>query len=482
MFRGVLRLGRVPQVAAAAGLMTIVGLAAGPAGAAVPGGHAVLAGWTATQAPVPLSAGPDPRITINSIACPSKRACVAVGGYDHKSSSHPLAPVEGLLLKMSGTTWTARQAPLPAGAASTTGGQDVVLTAVACPSTTTCVAVGWYVDTTGSENGLLLARSGSTWTATEAPLPAGARAVAQDVQLTGLACPSVTSCVAVGSYVTSTDAIQGVVLAGAGTSWTPVKAAKADSFLNTVACTSATSCVALGGYGNEHGLVLSGAGTSWTAAQAPLPTGATVLYPGFTSVACPAVGSCVAAGGYGDSAGNNHGMLLSGSGTSWTAKTTPLPAGAESAGQFAGLNAVACASTAACTAVGGYLDSSGNTQGMLLAGSGTSWTATEAPLPGDASSSNPFSGISAVACPASASCIAVGQYQNSAAVSLGLLLTGSGTTWTATEAPLPAGASATIPGASVNSVACPAATDCMAGGSYVDSSGNGQGLLLNGPA
>lgn len=174
-------------------------------------------------------------------------------------------------------------------------------------------------------------------------------------------------------------------------------------------------------------------------------------------------------------------MLLTGSGTSWTAKKAPLPAGAKSAGQFAGLSAVACASTASCTAAGAYLDSSGN-QGMLLTGTGTSWTATKAPLPGDASSSAPFQLFSAVACPASGACVAVGEYQNSAAVSLGVLLTGSGTTWTATKAPLPAGASTTTPSVSVNSVACPAATDCMAGGAYMDSAKNGQGLLLNGPA
>ena len=52
-----------------------------------------------------------------------------------------------------------------------------------------------------------------------------------------------------------------------------------------------------------------------------------------------------------------------------------------------------------------------------------------------------------------------------------LLVTGSGTSWTAAEAPLPANAAAD-PGAGLGSVACPSASSCVAAGVYTDSSGN----------
>ena len=69
--------------------------------------------------------------------------------------------------------WTAAEAPLPAGAAANPG---VSVTSVTCPSASSCVAVGTYLDSAGNLQGLVLTGSGTSWTAAEAPLPAGAGA------------------------------------------------------------------------------------------------------------------------------------------------------------------------------------------------------------------------------------------------------------------------------------------------------------------
>ena len=165
----------------------------------------------------------------------------------------------------------------------------------------------------------------------------------------------------------------------------------------------------------------------------------------------------------------------------WTATEAPLPAGAAGLGPGGGLGSVACPSASSCVATGGYSDSSGNKQSLLLTGSGTSWTAAEAPLPADAdvgTDPEPEPDLNSVACPSASSCVVAGLYTDESSASLqGLLLTGSGTSWTATETPLPAGAD---PGAGLWSVACPSASSCVAVGSYTDSSGNGQGLLVSG--
>ena len=73
--------------------------------------------------------------------------------------------------------------------------------------------------------------------------------------------------------------------------------------------------------------------TGWTAAEVPLPANATgdASAPdsmASTSVACPSASSCVTAGAYYDSSGNIQGVLVTGSGTSWTAAEAPLPANA----------------------------------------------------------------------------------------------------------------------------------------------------------
>ena len=86
-------------------------------------------------------------------------------------------------------------------------------------------------------------------------------------------------------------------------------------------------------------------------------------------MACPSASSCVAAGDYTDSSGNGQGLLVTGSGTSWTAAEAPLPANA-AADPVAGLGSVACPSASSCVTAGVYDDSSGNRQGLLVTGSG----------------------------------------------------------------------------------------------------------------
>jgi hypothetical protein len=62
-------------------------------------------------------------------------------------------PLAGSLAR---TAWTGRKAPLPAGARPTD--QFASLDSVACPSATACVAVGGYYDSTETNQGLLVPR------------------------------------------------------------------------------------------------------------------------------------------------------------------------------------------------------------------------------------------------------------------------------------------------------------------------------------
>ena len=162
-------------------------------------------------------------------------------------------------------------------------------------------------------------------------------------------------------------------------------------------------------------------------------------------------------------------MLVTGSGTSWTATEAPLPENASADPVIGTLGSVACPSASSCVAAGTYDDSSGNRQGLLVTGSGTSWTATEAPLPENAAAS-PYAALDSVACPSASTCVAAGTYEDSSGNEQVLLVTGSGTSWTAAEAPLPANAGPD-PVDTLGSVACPSASSCVVTGTYEDSSG-----------
>src|SRR5262249_34927118 len=139
--------------------------------------------------------------------------------------------------------------------------------------------------------------------------------------------------------------------------------------------------------GHPTAMLLTQSGGSLTAIDAPLPPDAETR-PGYAEsqvlgISCPSVSECVAGGWYTDTSLGWEGLLLTSSGGSWTPMAAPVPsdAGSEPSPE---VDVVSCPSVSECVAVGAYVDTSGNWQLMLLAWSGGAWTATKAPLPGDA--------------------------------------------------------------------------------------------------
>jgi hypothetical protein len=173
-------------------------------------------------------------------------------------------------------------------------------------------------------------------------------------------------------------------------------------------------------------------------------------------------------------------MLLAGHGSSWTATRMPLPADA-AANPLTTLFEVACPTAAACVATSEYTNSSGKQQLLMLAGHGSSWTAVKAPLPAmtvtATTSFGPF--FSGLACPTTTECIATGAYLDPVGAELGLLFIRHGPAWTLLKTPLPPGGIAGDNG--LGQVACPSAASCAIAGFYYDSSAE-LGMLLTGPA
>ena len=360
------------------------------------------------------------------MSCPAASQCVAVGNYA------PADGGDGLLLTGSGDSWTPEQPPLPGNAES--GGANAEMRGVSCPSVSQCVAVGEYSDSAGVAQGLLLTGSGGTWTAEEAPLPANAavRSGMYEGQLTGVSCPSVSQCVAVGEYEDTT--------------------------------------------GSWRGLLLTLADGAWTAQEASLPHDTTDNYAAWlTGVSCPAVSRCVAVGGYG--AANGWAQLLTWLGGSWTPEQAPVPADAAGGST---VSAVSCASVSQCVAVGHYGPTTNGQAGLLLTDSDGTWTAARAPSAANGANGGVL-GVTGVSCPAVSQCVAVGAYDTTESnYEQGLLLTDSGGTWAAAQAPLPANvqlAFGQFSQGTVASVSCPSAAACVAVGNYVATSGSG-GLLL----
>jgi Fibronectin type III domain len=378
--------------------------------------------------------------------------------------------------------WTAANAPVPANAASV---PEALVSGVSCPSPSFCAALGEYDDTSGYAQAMVLTWTGGTWSTAQAPLPADTAGLPNRVWVGGVSCPSASFCTAVGSYADTSGQWDGLLLTWSGGAWTaarspvPGDASSVSPYASVigVSCPSASFCTAVGSYentsGNQLGMVLKWSGGAWTAAQAPLPAnavtgGSTVTIASVDGVSCPSASFCTAVGWYNDTSGNQDPLLLTRSNGTWTAAQAPLPADATK--PYATVDGVSCPSTAFCTAAGWYNDTSGYTVGMLLTWSGGTWTAAQAPLPAGFASATTVSSVSGVSCPSTSYCIAGGGFTPNG----GTLLTWSGGAWTTAQTPVPA----TSLNSYVSRVSCPSATFCAAAGDWVDNSDHQNGLLL----
>jgi len=446
-------------------------------------------GWLAAQAPGQASAPGGPLI---AVACAQAGSCAAVGNsgggavLETRAAATSTA-VSGTATTSTAATWTPVAVPKPASATTSSS-----LTVVTCPAAATCLAGGSY-RSAGQQQGLLVSGHDRNWTATTAPLPANAAGSPQ-ARISAVACGSATACVAVGRYATSTSQ-DALLVSGHGSAWSgraaplPADASgRPDATLVSVVCPAATSCTAVGSYvdrlGNRQGMLVLLQGSNWTAVRAPLPGDAKVPGAALTAVACPSATACVAVGSY---SAATRGFAVTGQGTSWTAAATPVPAGAAAQAKPS-FRSIAC-SLGGCVAVGSYTNADGSAQGLVVTGQGTAFTAVRAALPADAApdQGSPGAQLTSVSCPSAARCVATGTYTDSSGEAETLLLSRTGSAWTAVKAPSPANArtvgsqaqgSLTPP--TISSVACWAAASCIAVGGYPARNAGMAGLILTG--
>ncbi len=233
--------------------------------------------------------------------------------------------------------------------------------------------------------------------------------------------------------------------------------------LKSDSCSSASACTAVGGYVNTSGIDVTLAeawnGTSWSVQATPNPSGAEGS--AFGGVSCTSPSACTAVGEDVNSSGVPVALAEKWNGTSWSIEATPDPAGA----QESVLDAVSCSSASKCTAVGGYIDSSGVTQPLAEARKGSSWSIDTTAIPPGATAST----FNSVACTSANVCTAAGDSENSSGVVVTLAEEWNGTSWSIQATPNVSGS----PQDFFYGVACSSAGGWTAVGDSADSSGTG---------
>ena len=307
--------------------------------------------WTATTAPqAGLSPAPSQYLQLTNVSCPAASFCVALGRYiTYDSAGVP--HVYGAIETLSGGSWTTANAP--------TG-----LNSISCGAPGSCVAAG--------DDGVLDVLSGGAWTTSSVPVtglnppPSG-----QAVSAGEVACPTPAWCAVPEYYTDSSGSEHSFIARLSDGTWSVITVPSLVG--DRMSCPVAGWCAFTGGPAPIS--VLSDGTVTTTALDTgslnPLPP---YLYTvGMTGdPSCPAPGSCVAVGEYTDAAGHRQGLIATLASGNWSAITEPVTGLSPAAGPEPGpggpgdpLNDVACADASTCIAVGGYIDSSGNLQGLI---------------------------------------------------------------------------------------------------------------------
>jgi len=291
-------------------------------------GGSLIEAWNGTSWSIQRPAEP---VGFRGVSCSLATACTAVGGY-----LSGVGADRSLAQRWDGSAWSVQSTADP----STSGNVD--LSAVSCPSATSCIAVGMF-ETSSSyclgpgagDSPLAEEWDGTAWSLSSVPAPSGAVCVA----LTGVSCTSATQCFGVGSYTDSANNSFTLVERWNGTAWSIVAGTDpggGSNQLNAVSCASATLCVAVGVSGFQS-LAELWNGTSWSVQS--LPSGCCAL----TGVSCRSTTSCLAVGGH---------IAERWDGLTWAFSQPVFP---KKAIDYS-IVADSCASATACTAVGHGLD------------------------------------------------------------------------------------------------------------------------------
>lgn len=341
---------------------------------------------------------------------------------------------------------------------------------VSCASASSCMAVGWAQHASGQPANITVAEqwNGSSWRVLPTPTPDQG----SGGELLGVSCVSSSDCMAVGQaliYHAKGEFVASYPLAEHwnGTAWAivpTVKLAHTGAVLNRIACTGADSCMAVGSEGGpkndtQFTFAESWNGTAWkyVPTPAPLTPGGTAL----SAISCTSAASCMAAGAYGYNAGTGGSvdLTLRWNGTAWRRVLAPAP---DSNAQLTG---VSCAVSSACVAVGAQAAYPGT---LAARWNGSRWKELRTPPIRQTGGALFYD----VACPGRTACMAVGTWSDpTGEYGFTLAESWNGTSWTRLRTP--------DPGSAVNElygISCPAAAECMAVGSKLGQTGNGQTL------
>ncbi len=480
----------IVAVTAVACPLVFAGAAQGAAGSPMTAdaGAAALGGAWHTALKVPGSAvlNTGGEAQVQSVSCASAGNCSAGGYYTVGSARHQAFVVS----QVNGTWHSAIQVP---GSAALNKGGNANVQAVSCGSAGNCSAGGYYTtDSYGHTQAFVVSQVHGTWrTARQVPGTAALNAHGS-AEVNSVSCASAGNCSAGGSYKDGSFHYQAFVVSEVNGTWHAAREVPGSAGLNqrgnagvtSVSCASAGNCSAGGQYiggsswASKPFVVSQVNGTWHTALEVP---GTAALDPhGYgafvTSVSCASAGYCSAGGSYHDSSGNQQVFVVGELNGAWhTAVQVPGTAALNTGGS-AYVYSVSCGSAGNCSVGGDYF--AGYSHAFVVSEVNSTWhNAVE--VPGTAAlNQGRIAYLTSVSCASAGNCSAGGTYADSSKRMQAFVVSEVNGTWH-TAVKVPGTAILNTGGnAFVQSVSCPSAGHCSAGGGYTGSSGHRQAFVV----
>jgi hypothetical protein len=329
-----------------------VGYAVNAAGAPEP----LIERWNGLRWTIEPSVSPRPATSsfLFGVSCATTRSCTAVGSLTRR----PRGTVP-FVEHLAGGRWISQRTPRPPQHAA---GDVGYLAAVSCPRSIACTAVGYTGRPQGTKGRPLIERwtAARGWASERAPVPSRTAASF----LSGVSCPSTRRCTAVGFSNRRAGAPRALaetwsVAGGWTTQAIPTPTGATVVQLTGVACPSVSRCMAVGSFEVAGVMVLlteDWDGQRWVIGHPRYPAGARGV--SLADVTCPSPRACIAVGTFTDTAGLGEPLAERWTPRGWAIQPTPAPDTA--AGPVdGGLAGVSCPSLTRCMAVGSVTPLSG---------------------------------------------------------------------------------------------------------------------------
>lgn len=405
------------------------------------------------------------RVLALAVACCTMLGIIAATALVMPATAGAVVGAAGTTSVGSGGAWGA--AALVPGLTALNKGGLANVNSVSCAAPGWCAAAGSYADSAGNSQAFVADEKAGKWqSAREVPGLAALNKFSANAF--SVSCASAGNCAVGGFYEAAGQDSEAFVASEVHGTWNraaPVRGTLgAGADVSSVSCPVAGNCVAGGFFtdraGREQAFVADETTGRWGSAIT-VAAGLNAAGNAFvTSVSCRPAGNCAAGGFYSVKPGQTEAFTVDERHGAWSA--AQAVARSFNAGLFASVSSVSCASPGDCAAGGSYTDRSGHAQAFVATESGGVWS----PARQVASALNTGGGatVNTVSCPGAGDCAAGGSYISAATGQQAFVVTQRHGVWAAARQV--AGALDTSGDTSVDAISCPSAGNCAAGGGY----------------